>query len=150
MPYKEFETEEEFKDFKEELLKGYAKIENVVEQFSEVDLEGDDLEDIVSAVAEIKEDLEDKEKEFEDFKEQVKKDKTFAKREQKLKEVGVDVSEDDKEDIVDMSKKAFSMLVESNKEKMDATADKNSSSNFDPNLDANTEDEEFSEILKNM
>ena len=145
----EFKTEEEFNQFIEEKRKGYAKVEDVLGQFEELDLEGDSLEDVTKSVADIKDELEEKEKEFSEYKEQVEKDKAFAERKMKLEKVGVEVDEEDKEDIVAMTDKAFALMVESNKSKIEASNKDNDEKNkgeanldFDPNSGSDNDEED--------
>lgn len=139
----EFETEEEYNQFLEKEKKGYAKLEDVLGQFEGLDLEGDSLEDIAKSVAEIKEKLEKKEQKFSEYKKQVEKDKTFAKRKMELQKVGVEVEEEDKEDIVGMTKKAFALMIKSNKLKIEESKKKNKvegSLAFDPNIGTDNDD----------
>jgi len=123
MPFKAFETEEEFDEFKnslkDETLKGYLKAEDVLDKFVEVDLEGDNLEDIVDKVKEVKNEADEANEELT----QIKKDVAFNNRKEKLGKVGVEVVDEDKEEILNMSKKQFKMLVNSNKEKMEDKVD---------------------------
>lgn len=143
--FKVFDTEKEFNEFKDNLIeesrKGYAKVEEILENFSKLDLEGEDINDVVKSVASIKCDLEETQNEYEQYKEQVENEKVFAERKEKLEAVDVKVSEDDKEEIIDLSEKAFAMLVKSNKEKMQKSkGSKKDESNFDPNLSSGNDE----------
>lgn len=124
MPFKEFETEKKFNDFKndlkEEILKGYVKAESVLDKFAEVDLDGDDLEEIVDKVKEVKDDANTANEKLNKMKEDI----AFDNRKEKLEDVGVKVDTEDKEEILDMSDKVFKMLVKSNKEKLENSVNK--------------------------
>ena len=149
MPFKEFETEEEFNEFKDELLKGYVKAENVLDKFAEVDLDGDDLEEIVDKVKEVKNDAEQSKEELKQMKEDIK----FNNRKKKLEDADVEVEDEDREEILNMSDKVFKMLVKSNKEKIDNKVNNNNNDDNGGNfIDVNVDDDKEgnSSIVKGL
>lgn len=138
-----FETEEEYNDFVDGLREGYASVDSVLSKFAEVDLEGEDLDSVVESVASIQSDLEDTQAKYESKKEEIE----LKERKASLEEVGVEVEEEDEKDIVEMSEKAFAMLVDSNKEKKEqmekgeaSEGDKDEDFKFDPNAKVSEED----------
>lgn len=138
--FKSFETEEDFENFKDELLTGYIKAEDVLDRFEELELDAENLDEIVNEVEEIKNDAEEANEKLNE----IKRDNKFKNRKEKLEDVGVEVSEEDKEEILDMSEKALELLVESNKEKMENSnsKDKNGKNFLDLNTKESDEDED--------
>jgi hypothetical protein len=133
--FKEFETEEEYNQHLEDVRQGYAKVEDILSKFPE-DLQGDDVEDVVEEVAGLKSDLKETQASFEEYKKEV----LFKERKASLEEVDIEVVEEDKEEIINMSEATFDMLVESNKDKLDQVNESNASTNDDSDegkLDAN-------------
>lgn len=143
MPFKVFEEEEEFENFKNELLEGYVKAEEVLAKFNDVELEGENIEEIVDKVSKVKEELTEVKNELKEKEMEME----FKDRKEKLEEVGVEVSDKDKEEIVNMSEKTFKLLVKSNKEKMENKKDKKG--DF-MNINIDNEDEDLSTVAERL
>lgn len=122
----EFETEEKYNNFVEELRQGYAKVEDILNKFPE-DLQADNVEDIVEEVGSLKNDLEETQEEFKEYKKEV----LFKERKATLEDVDVEVDEENKEEIINMSEASFDMLVDSNKDKLENIKDSKGSDDND-------------------
>jgi len=177
--FKQFETEEEFneflnekadeireevevevkeelredEEFASELREGYVKLDEVIENFDELELaEAEDIGDIVDEVKNLKEN-------YTSLQEEVAKQRKLNERAKELDEVGFDVAdlEEDKEELASMSDTQFSLLkktIKSSMEKAKASVEDNDSDEgkgFDPNMLVN-DDEDYSQadIIKNL
>ena len=165
--FKNFETKEDFntavsdinKTYKAELLenedflnetrKGYISVEEVLNKFTDLDLEGNDLDAIVNSVKSVKETLDTTKIEYEDYQNGI----LFENRKVQLANYGYEVSDEEKEDIVNMSEKAFSrwtnsLEIASAGNKKDDN-DNDNDDNFDPNAivtDNNNDDDNDNDI----
>ncbi|MFW6029200.1 MAG: hypothetical protein ACOCRO_02980 [Halanaerobiales bacterium] len=101
----EFETEEEYQEFLDEQRDGFVKAEKVVAQLNDIGLEGSNLEEVGDSIKQLKDDLRE-----------AKADKVFQQRKQKLANVGVEVEEEDKEDIVSLTDSQFKLMVKAQKQ----------------------------------
>lgn len=154
MAYKEFKTEEDFNSFKnsykEELKEneefinsirnGYISIENIIDEFKNLKVEGEDLEDIKNSVKELKGNYEKEKEKFENYKKEVKEEKLFNSRKSKMVNAGLEVKEEDKEEIINMSEKAFDMVIKAAKLNKKNDNDNDIDNNFDPNFSVIDED----------
>jgi len=158
--YKEFETEEEFNSFKDELKKemleddefiskateGYVKEEEVLASIEEEEI--DNINDVVDKYKEVKE-------EFASYKEDIEKEKKLNKRKATLEDKGIDIEklEASEEDIMEMSDKSFNLMVKSFEQAFENMAEASKDGKFDPtNFDMNNEDNDVSddEILESL
>lgn len=141
--FKEFETEESYNAHVEDLRKGYAKIKEVLAKFPE-DLQAENLDGVVEQVATLKGDLETTQASFEEYK----KEALFKERKATLEEINVEVGEDAKEEIVNMSKATFKMLVDSNKAKMEEMKESTASTKEDKlDVSIQMDNEDYDEDL---
>ena len=120
--FKEFETEEEYNTHIEKMREGYAKVEDILNKLPE-DLQAEDLDTVVEEVASLKGELEETQANFEDYKKEI----LFKERKATLEDLEVEVAEDSKEEIINMSEATFKMLVDSNKAKMESIKESNAS-----------------------
>ncbi|MFW6015298.1 MAG: head maturation protease, ClpP-related [bacterium] len=144
MAFKVFESEEDYnstlnkykvklkedEDFISEVTKGYMKIEDVINKFADVELEGENLEDLVNSVKKIKSDLEEVKNDYDEYKKKIKEDKLFATRKAKMTNVGIEVKDEDREEIINLSDKAVDMMINAAKK----NNNKKINNDFDPNL----------------
>jgi len=158
--YKEFETEEEFNNFKNDLkdslleddefiskaTEGYVKEEEVLASIEEEEI--DNIDDVVDKYKEVKE-------EFASYKEDIEKEKKLNKRKATLEDKGIDIEklEASEEDIMEMSEKSFNLMVKSFEQAFENMAEASKDGKFDPtNFDMNNEDNDVSddEILESL
>lgn len=156
MAYKEFETEEEFNNFLSEkekeiasqlredeefiadMTEGLVSYDEVIAKFEESGFEDiEDLEEVIARVNGIKED-------FEEFKQEVAREKKLNERKNTLEEKGIDIEklEANEEDIVELGDKAFELLIRSFEQASEAAKkamasqndsdDNDDNGNFDP------------------
>lgn len=152
--FKQFETEKEYNEFvqkiesakaetvKEELKQdedfvseirtGYVSIASVLEKFEDVELEGESLDDVVKAISEIKGNYETLDEEFKTFKKEVADNQLFAERKKSLAEVGVDITDEQKDEIIGMNETALKLMLETIKKSKAEIKDENNSG-FNPN-----------------
>lgn len=143
--FKEFESKADFKQYLED--NNYTKAQSIFDALEEkIGFEFDSVEDVVDAFAEVKDKIDEKEEEIKGLK----AEKVFSERKQELENVGVEVSDEDKEDIVAMTDKQFNMLVESNKEKMSALKKSNDKFSFNPNDFGSDEDIDDEDVAKSL
>ncbi|MFW6047525.1 MAG: head maturation protease, ClpP-related, partial [Candidatus Woesearchaeota archaeon] len=127
MPFKEFKTEDDYnnavvdiknqhrtelledEEFVNELRNGYVKVEDVLAKFE--DLEVDDLDKLVSSVKDIKANYEKVQADFENYKADVENDKLFASRKETLENAGIEVNDEEKEDILALTDYAINKMV---------------------------------------
>jgi len=153
MPYKQFETEEEFNEFLEakrteivedlkedeefmaEATEGLVSYNEVVAKFEEAGIE--DVEDIETAIAKVTNLKED----FEEFKQEVARNKKLAERKDTIEENGIDLEkiEASDEDILEMSDRAFELMIkgyaQAKKEAQKAQASENDNDGNDNGFD---------------
>jgi ATP-dependent Clp protease protease subunit len=164
MAYKEFKTEEDFNSFKNDYKKelkenedfinsirnGYISIENIINEFKNLKLEGEDLKDIKNSVKGLKSNYEKEKEKFENYKKEVKEERIFNSRKTKMVNAGLEVEDENKEEITNMSKKAFNMIIKA--AKLNKKNDNDIDNDFDPNLnliDDESEDEDL-EIVASL
>lgn len=155
----EFETEEEYNNYLEDIRQGYASVESLLGKFEEMNIDAKDVDALVEGVASIKEDLEETKEEYENFKAEAK----LKERKTKLEEAGLELEEDD-EEIAELSDKAFNMILKASKTKEDKEdvevedADKDEEEvkeeeaseediKFDPNLHVTDDDFDVDSII---
>ena len=149
MSYKEFKTEQDYssavekikedykvelkenEEFVNDLRKGYVSIDSIIDKFKEINLEGDDLETIVGSVKELQSNYKAKKREHEEFKTEVAKEKLFNARKQEMEKSGLDITEEDKEEIINMSDKQFKLVIKAAKTNKDSNEEEDEV--FDPN-----------------
>lgn len=140
-----FETEEEFNDFLEEKREEYVKASKVVSKFNELDIEGDDLEEIGEAVADLKEDKEAKADKLKEMKE----DQIFKERKRKLESVGIEVDEEEKDDIVDLTDNQLKIVMKAEK-KSSASQDSDVDLDINNVVNDNNGDEEINNPFETL
>lgn len=140
--YKVFETEAKFDEFKNSLTTGYVKADEVLAKFNDIDLEGEDLDSIVNVVKELKNDLNNSKAELEKMKE----DKRFSEIKATLEDAGIEVKDEEKEDILALTDYAINKMVASAKVKND-----NEEEPFDPNFKLdNSENSDIKNVVSSI
>jgi len=104
-------------NFIDEIRKGYMEVNNVLEMFELP--ETSSPEDIKSKFDNIKGELEKVQEEFSVYKEEVLNDKKFEERKHKLEEVGIEVKNEQKDEILNMNDFAFKMVLDTASQKND-------------------------------
>ena len=153
--YKQFETENDFnkfvEDLKEDIKKdedvleqaraGYVEVDNILGEFEEIGFE--DIEDLDTAIAKVNKVLED----FAEYKQEVARDKKLSDRKATLRENNIDIEKLDAsdEDLLEMTEKSFELVVKANKEAMKAEASVDKKDKFDP-TNVNIEKDEEIEV----
>ena len=166
MPYKEFETEEDFNKFKNNIIEdareGYVEVENVLDNFSEIGLSDvEDVENLVEEVKEVKDEYEQLQNDIQNAKELSKKKDKLANADIELEDLDI---ENEKEllevsdKVLDMMIKAVNNAVDKVKDKQvkdkkdkDNDVDVNNFANtgqFDPNAKLTTDDVDNLDVIK--
>lgn len=169
--YKEFETKEDFENFKNslaeeikseliedeevvsEIRNGYVSVAEVLDKFKDVELEADNVEGIVKSVSEIKDNLSAVDEEFKEFKKEVAEEKLLKKRVAELEKFGYELEDGEKEEIVNMTEDTFCMLKKTAKKafekaKAESTVDNENDDTVNPYSFNNIEDEDGLDTVK--
>ena len=123
----------ENEEFVSDIRNGYVKVEDVIAKFE--DLEVEDLDALANSVNDIKANLQKTQDEYESYKTDVENDKLFANRKETLENAGVEVKDEEKEDILALTDYALNKMVESAKKSKKQVDNKvDGDVPFDPNL----------------